>query len=110
MDVITIESRAYQDVIKRLERIEAYVVRKDLPKGNDDADPWMDTLEVVETLRISSRTLQRLRNENLISYSKVKGRCRYRMSEIERMLNEKLIVCSPRTLEEFRLNYLRHVK
>jgi hypothetical protein len=110
MDVITIESDAYKDLVKRIDRIATYVVKKDLPKVDEESDPWMTTEEVLDLLKISSRTLLRLRKENLISYSLLKGRCRYRMSEIERMLSEKLIICSPKTLEEFRQNYLKNIK
>ena len=36
----------------------------------------------------------------------LRGRCRYKLSEIEKGLNEKIIVCDPQTLDELRRNFL----
>ena len=105
MDVITMEATAYKDLIRKIEKIADYVFRKEA-KPNEEEEVWMDNQEVAAILRISTKTLQRLRKENLISYSMVRGQCRYKLSEIERGLNEKIIVCDPHTLEQFSRNYL----
>lgn len=107
MEVITLESRAYKDLVERIDRISDFVVKCESgikPQGSEEI--WLDSQEVSNLLRISTRTLQRLRKENLISYSILRGRCLYKFSEIERMLNERLIICDPQTLDEFRRNYL----
>ncbi len=107
MEVITLESRAYKDLVEKIDKISDFVVKCESgirPQGSEEI--WLDSQEVSNLLRISTRTLQRLRKENLISYSILRGRCLYKLSEIERMLNERLIVCDPQTLDEFRRNYL----
>lgn len=107
MEVITLESRAYKDLVEKIDKISDFVVKCESgirPQGSEEI--WLDSQEVSNLLRISTRTLQRLRKENLISYSILRGRCLYKFSEIERMLNERLIVCDPQTLDEFRRNYL----
>ena len=101
MDVITMEATAYKELIRKIEKIADYVFKKE-SKPNEEEEIWLDNQEVANLLRISTKTLQRLRKENLISYSMLRGRCRYKLSEIERGLNEKIIVCDPHTLDEFR--------
>lgn len=104
MDVITMEATAYKELIRKIEKIADYVFKKE-SKPNEEEEIWLDNQEVANLLRISTKTLQRLRKENLISYSMLRGRCRYKLSEIER-INEKIIVCDPHTLDEFRRNFL----
>ena len=105
MDVITMEATAYKELIRKIEKIADYVFKKE-SKPNEEEEIWLDNQEVANLLRISTKTLQRLRKENLISYSMLRGRCRYKLSEIERGLNEKIIGCDPHTLDEFRRNFL----
>jgi len=107
MEVITMDSRAYKNLVEKIDKISTFVVKCEAgikPQSNDEI--WLDSQEVANLLRISTRTLQRLRAENLISYAILRGRCLYKLSEIERGLNERLITCDPHTLEEFRKNYL----
>jgi hypothetical protein len=107
MEVITMDSRAYKDLVEKIDQISTFVVKCEAgikPQSNDEI--WLDSQEVANILRISTRTLQRLRAENLISYAILRGRCLYKLSEIERGLNERLITCDPHTLDEFRKNYL----
>ena len=106
MEVISIESKAYRDLVDKIERIADYVVNHVGKQDMSDKEIWMDSHEVANLLRISTKTLQRLRKDKLISYTILRGRCLYKLSEIERGLNERLITCDPRTLEEFRRNYL----
>ncbi|MDH8702517.1 hypothetical protein M2138_001883 [Dysgonomonadaceae bacterium PH5-43] len=106
MEVITIDSKAYQSLIDKIERIAEYVVKKEDGSGNSDREIWLDSHELANLLKISTKTLQRLRKDKLISYTILRGRCLYKLSEIERGLNERLISCDPQTLDEFRKNYL----
>jgi hypothetical protein len=105
MEVITFDSKAYKDLIGKIERIADYVFKKEVAPDKEE-EIWLDSFEVAELLRVSTKTLQRLRKDNLISYTILRGRCLYKLSEIERGLNERLISCDPQTLDEFRRNYL----
>jgi hypothetical protein len=105
MEVITFDSKVYKDLICKIERIADYVLKKEIIPEKEE-EIWMDSFEVADLLHISTKTLQRLRKENLISYTILRGRCLYKLSEIERGLNERLITCDPQNLDEFRRNYL----
>ena len=87
MEVITFESAAYNDIINRLEKISSYVKLR----SETDHEGWVDNHDVYNYLKISKRTLQRLRSENLLNYSIIRGKTYYKLSEIQRMLDENLI-------------------
>lgn len=104
MEVITMDCKAYKDLVGKIQRIADYVAKAQLaPKEEDEV--WLDSNQVADALNISTRTLHRLRNENLISYTTLRGRCLYKLSEIERGLNERIIKCKPQDRENFRRNY-----
>ena len=103
MEVITFESEAYKALVGKIEKIAEYVAAAQLP-SEEKKEAWLDSNQLAEALGISTRTLQRLRDENLISYSMLRGR--YKLSEVERCLEERTIRCKPQTLEDFRKNYL----
>lgn len=98
MEVVIIESRAYQDLVSRLENIAAYIQRQtqtDVEKNKDHAEQLLTTREVIALLGVSSRTLQRLRNEGRIRYVIIRGSCRYPVGEIERIAKEGITGIPP---------------
>ena len=71
MEVVIIESRAYQELVNRIEDIAAYVQRQTQADGEKDESHTgrlLTTREVITLLGVSSCTLQRLRNEGRIRY------------------------------------------
>jgi len=106
MEVITMDSKAYKTLLDRIDKIADYVVNKESKSDMREQEIWLDSQEVANLLRISTKTLQRLRRDKLISFTILRGRCLYKLSEIERGLNERIITCDPHTLDEFRKNYL----
>jgi hypothetical protein len=101
MEVITIESQAFKEIISRIEKISRYV--NDHSEKNHEG--WVDNYDVCSFLKISNRTLQRLRSQGLLNYSIIRGKTFYKLSEIERMLNENLIKSNPRNFQELLNNH-----
>lgn len=105
MEIITVDSKVFKELTDKIERIAEYVIRKEnIPEQSFDR--WLNNKEVTDLLKISLRTLQRLRTEKQINYSMLRGKCLYRFSDIEKALSERVISCNPQTLEDFRKNYL----
>lgn len=101
MEVITIDSEAFKKLVAKIDGIASFVVKAEQSKGKDsDNDIWMDSNEVAELLRISTRILQRLRKENIIDYSMLCAQYLYRLSEIERCLYEWIIKSDSVTIDE----------
>jgi len=106
MEIITFESSAYKDLAGKIDRIAEYIVKKDSSAVNPKDEVWLDSAEVANMLKISTKTLQRLRKDRLIAYTMLRGRCLYRLSDIEKGLNERIIKGNPETLDDFYQQYL----
>ena len=108
MEIITMESSAYKELMEKIEKIAGYVREneREQAKKKDTADVWLDNREVMSLLGISRRTQQPLRGSGRIGYAIFRGACRYPFSEVERLIKESVFNCNPQTLEEFKRNYL----
>jgi len=106
MEVITIESKAYKEIVDKLDKISRYVKEH----SENDHEGWVDNHDVCKFLNISIRTLQRLRSQKLINFSIIRGKTYYKLSEIERMLNENLIKSNPQGFQELLNNYYKNAK
>ena len=104
MEVITIENRAYQELMQKINQLIQILSEK--PKEKEEKkDEWIDSNAVCEQLNISTRTLYRLQKERLISFSVLRGRYRYKQSDVDNFLHERVIVSNPETLDELRKTY-----
>lgn len=106
MEIITMESTAYKELVEKIDRIAGYVRESERSKKGDGADVWLCNEEVMSLLGISRRTLQRLRDGGRIRYAIFRGACRYHFSEVARMVEESVVECNPQRLEDFKRNYL----
>lgn len=68
MELIAMESQAYQDLVDRLNRIEQYVERTSHLLQDIDEELEMSTTDLSETLMVSESTLYRWRKKNLVRY------------------------------------------
>jgi hypothetical protein len=108
MEVITIESQAFKSLLSKMDTIFNYVVSQE--NTQDETDGWVDSYEVCTFLKISERTLQRLRSENKISYSKIRGKNYYKLIEIKRMMKENVIRRSEEFLQDLIQNHQKNVR
>lgn len=99
MEVITIESRAFKQLMEKLEALSEYVYSMERPVENND-DEWVDSGEVCRFLKISERTLQRLRTNGKISYTCLSGKYYYRISHIKTLLRERVIKSTDECLQD----------
>ena len=108
MEVITIESQAFKDLMSKVDTIFDYVISQQ--NIQDEEDSWVDSYEVCTFLKISDRPLQRLRSENKINYSRIRGKNYYKISEIKRMMEENLIRRSEDCLQDLIQNHQKNVR
>ena len=110
MDVITMESKAYKELDNKITAIADYIFnRLEAEKPNED-DMWVDSYEVCTFLKISEKTLQRLRVSGTIAYSNIRGRYFYKVSEIRRMLEERLIRSNKENIDNLITNHQLYAK
>lgn len=86
MQVITIESEAFQQIVTRLEAISTKLNQQ--KDTTPLADVWMDNQDVCELLHVSKRTLQHYRDSGKIPFSQVGAKIYYKASDIDAFLSE----------------------
>ena len=69
------------------------------------ADRLRTTRGAAHLLNVSTRTLQRMRNEHRIGYVVLRGKCRYRQSEIDRLLADCTVMEDAATPTELKRNH-----
>jgi len=55
---------------------------------DNDLDDWIDNQVVMQALHISCRTLQTLRSNGTLPYSRINNKIYYRRRDIEKILND----------------------
>ncbi|WP_455635251.1 helix-turn-helix domain-containing protein [Parabacteroides sp.] len=105
MKVITMESSAFQTLTEQIAEIAAHVRAISGEKESEAPDRLLTTREAAHLLNVSTRTLQRMRGEQRIAYVVLRGKCRYRRSEIDRLLDNHTINGDEVTLQELKRNH-----
>ena len=106
MEIITFESKAYKELDNKITAIADYIFNHLDENKTDEDEIWVDSYEVCTFLKISDRTLQRLRAAGMISYSDIKGHYFYK---IKRMLEERLIKRDKECINELITNHQKYV-
>ena len=86
MEIISLEKRAFEEVAAKL---DYFVQRMDnLCRMHGEKKPggWMDNRAVCQKLRISPRTLQTLRDNGTLAFTKIGNRTYYRPNDVERVV------------------------
>ncbi|WP_286155966.1 MULTISPECIES: helix-turn-helix domain-containing protein [Bacteroidales] len=104
MELITFDHPAYQELVNKINRIADYVFHKEA-SPQQKQETWLTSEELADLLRISTRTLQRMRKDQTIPYTILRRKCLYRLSDVEKCIADRIITCSPQTLEDFYKNY-----
>ena len=64
------------------------VVSTDNDSTHIDLRDWLDNQDVMQALHVSCRTLQTLRSNGTLPYSRINNKIYYRRQDIERILND----------------------
>lgn len=84
MNVITIQSEAFQEIVKKLEEINTRLNSKE----KAPTDVWLDNQEFIQVLKISKRTAQHYRDEGYISFSQVGHKIYYKLADVDELLHK----------------------
>ncbi len=104
MEVITIESTAYQELINRIGKIEQMLLKKQR-KEIEKLDRLLSREEVLDLLNISNRTLQRMRTSGKISYVVFGKTIRYSQRQLENLIHDNMYSNTPQNLDDLKRNY-----
>ena len=64
MEVITIQSEAFQELVKKMDEIQTKLTAKE----KEPKEIWLDNQEFIQLLKISKRTAQHYRDTGMISF------------------------------------------
>lgn len=82
MEVVTIQSAAFQELVGKLEAINNRLNAKE----KEPKEKWLDNQELMQLLKVSKRTAQHYRDSGLISFSQVGNKIYYKLSDVEELL------------------------
>lgn len=68
--------------------IKAYLLALTKSRLDYFKEAWIDGQVVMQTLHISKRSLQSLRDSGTLPYSRINGKFYYKVSDIERLLED----------------------
>lgn len=69
-----------------IKTIKAYLLNFHKSRLEQFSDEWIDGQVVMQTLHISKRTLQSLRDSGVLPYSRINGKFYYKVSDMEALL------------------------
>ena len=94
MDIITIDSKAYHELMGKIEKPLRYVEKEEKAKTENE-NCLVTNDELAGMLGVSKRTLQRLRSVDRIGYKKlIYGRCYYDLHDIEEAIRNRSLYCN----------------
>lgn len=73
-------------LVRDMDTIKAYLLNFHKSRLEKFSDEWIDGQIVMQTLFISKRTLQSLRDSGVLPYSRVNGKFYYKVSDMEALL------------------------
>lgn len=106
MEVILIEKSDFDRLVGHIEKIAEHIRKSESGKSSGGSERWISGMEAMEILGVSPRTLQRYRDSGRIPFSKIGKNCRYRLSDIERVLEAHRIDGTEEKLDVLRRQYL----
>ena len=84
MEAIIITKDQFSDLMSKLDTIQSQLNSKADPKK----DTFLDNQEFLLLMKISKRTAQTWRDEGKISFSQVGSKIYYKLSDVEKLLQE----------------------
>ena len=87
MEIISFEKKTLEEISAKLDRFVQQVENLCREHGEKETSEWMDNHEVCRRLRISPRTLQTLRDNGTLAFTKIGNRTYYRPDDVERVVS-----------------------
>lgn len=108
MEVITFDSEAFREIMQRLNEVYDLLQERKLETrcSESQGDGWIGTQDLSDALNLSSRTLQRMRTNGELPYTRIKHRCCYRISCVVELLDNKVFNCDREQIERFKRQYI----
>lgn len=77
-----------QNLSHEVRTIKAYIQQIQKSRLKSFTEEWIDGQDVMQTIHISKRTLQSLRDSNTLPYSRINGKFYYKLSDLENLMEK----------------------
>ena len=84
MDAIIFTKDQFSDLMSKLDTIQTQISFK----ADSKKETYLDNLEFLTLLKVSKRTAQTWRDEGKISFSQVGSKIYYKLSDVEKLMQE----------------------
>jgi plasmid maintenance system killer protein len=94
MKVVIIESEAYKKLMQKIDRIYSYAkkqAKEDSLLQSNPSEIWISDQDAADMLRVSKRTMQRLRSNGDVTYSIRGNKAWYTLTEVKRLLAGRVV-------------------
>ncbi len=96
MELITFESDAFNKIMSRIDNLSNKIDDKIRTQPLEDI--WLDIQETCQLLKISKRTLQAYRDNNVLSFSQIGGKIYFKATDIDAHLKKHYYQCESKAL------------
>lgn len=86
MEIINIEAKTFNEMLSVWEKLKLKLEGFEKYIPNKGSNQWLNSKEVCKFLRISQRTLQNLRNNQTIAFTKTEDGIRYKKQDVISLL------------------------
>jgi 3-methyladenine DNA glycosylase Tag len=84
MEVLTIQSEAFQELVGKLDAINIRLTQKE----KQPKEQWLDNQEFMQMMKVSKRTAQHYRDTGVISFSQIGSKIYYKLADVEELLKK----------------------
>lgn len=83
MEAVILPKEQFEELLQRMDKIQTALVEKQ----KEPKDVFLDNQEFLQVMNISKRTAQSWRDEGIVSFSQVGSKIYYRMSDVQKLLD-----------------------
>ena len=86
MEIVNIDAETFGKMLSKLESFAERMEHLYRLHGNRDMGQWLDNQDVCLLLKISPRTLQTLRDNGTLAFSRINHKIYYKPEDVEKIL------------------------
>ena len=101
MEAIIINAEEWRTLLHKIDRIAA-CIEQSAEQPQTDSNLWLNEEEICELLKISTKTLYRLRKNGDISYSSIAQKHYYRKSDIWKLMEKRAVKSTDERINELK--------
>ncbi|MFH6936051.1 helix-turn-helix domain-containing protein [Flavobacterium sp. FlaQc-30] len=82
-------------IMERFDLMGAHIRELEKKRGSIDGEELLDNQDILQMLKISSRSLQRYRSSRRLPYYTISGKIYYKLSDVHQFIRESFNVRMP---------------